>query len=106
VIAVGKLMDQSHESLRDDFAVSCDALDSLVAIAQRQPGCLGARMTGAGFGGCAVALVERARAESFVTAVRDAYRGASGLDAALYVTTAQPGASAMSRADLEALPRS
>lgn len=106
VVTVGRLMDESHESLRDDFAVSCEALDTVVAIAQRRPGCLGARMTGAGFGGCAVALVERSHAESFVTAVRDAYRSASGLEAALYVTTAQRGASAMTRAELEALPRS
>jgi galactokinase len=102
---VGVLMDQSHVSLRDDFAVSSDALDSIVAIARPQPGCLGARMTGAGFGGCAVALVERAQADAFVAAVRTQYRTRTGRDAALYVTTAQPGASAMSRTELNALPR-
>jgi galactokinase len=103
--AVGQLMDQSHLSLRDDFEVSCDALDTIVALARPQPGCLGARMTGAGFGGCAVALVERVRVAAFVDAVRSGYRTRTGLDAALYVTTAQPGASALSRAELDALRR-
>ena len=100
---VGRLMDASHESLRDDFEVSSDALDTIVRIARPQPGCLGARMTGAGFGGCGVALVARTHADAFTAAVREAYRSATGLEAALYVTTAQPGASAMSRAHLESL---
>ena len=56
-VALGELMNASHESLREDFEVSCEELDLMVAIARRQPSCLGARMTGAGFGGCAVALV-------------------------------------------------
>jgi galactokinase len=55
-----RLMDASHESLRDDFEVSSPALDAIVAAARAAPGCLGARMTGAGFGGCAVALVTEA----------------------------------------------
>lgn len=100
---VGRLMDLSHASLRDDFEVSSDALDTIVRIARPQPGCLGARMTGAGFGGCGVALVERAHADAFAASVHSAYESATGLDAALYVTTAQSGASAMSRARLEML---
>lgn len=100
---VGRLMDLSHESLRDDFAVSSDALDAIVGIAQEQEGCLGARMTGAGFGGCAVALVERASATDFALRVHEAYGKATSRDAALYVTTAEPGASVMARAELEAL---
>ncbi len=100
---VGRLMDLSHESLRDDFAVSSPALDAIVEIAQAQDGCFGARMTGAGFGGCAVALVAASRAEAFVRAVQADYRAATGLDAALYVTTAQPGASVMSGTDAAAL---
>ena len=91
---VGRLMDLSHESLRDDFAVSSPALDTMVSIAHRQQGCLGARMTGAGFGGCAVALVRREAADAFVEHVRTHYGAATGNTAALYVTTAQPGASA------------
>ena len=56
---VGALMDESHVSLRDDFEVSRPELDAMVAIAREHDGCIGARMTGAGFGGCAVALVAR-----------------------------------------------
>ena len=101
VATVGRLMDLSHESLRDDFAVSNAALDAIVAVARPQDGCLGARMTGAGFGGCAVALVERAAAGRFTETVREEYRAATGLDAALYVTTAQRGASVLARAEFE-----
>jgi galactokinase len=104
-LRVGKLMDLSHESLRDDFAVSSDALNTIVAIAQLQPGCLGARMTGAGFGGCAVALVEQAHAEHFAKTVMAEYRKETGVDAALYVTTAQKGASVMAQSEIEALER-
>ena len=56
--ALGKLMNESHASMRDDFEISRDEMDQMVAIAQEQPGCYGARMTGGGFGGCAVALVD------------------------------------------------
>jgi len=55
----GALMNASHQSLRDDFEVSCDELDCLVDIAQRTDGVLGSRMTGAGFGGCTVTLIHR-----------------------------------------------
>lgn len=100
---VGKLMDLSHESLRDDFAVSSSALNTIVEIAQLQAGCLGARMTGAGFGGCAVALVEQEHANAFTATVMTEYRHQTGSDAALYITTAQAGASVMARAELESL---
>ena len=100
---VGRLMNLSHESLRDDFAVSSDALNAVVQIAQDVPGCLGARMTGAGFGGCAVALVESAAAPGFVETVQAAYRAERGLDAALYVTTATKGASVLTRSEYSAL---
>jgi galactokinase len=62
---LGKLMNASHASLRDDYEVSTPALDAIVEIAQARPGCLGARMTGAGFGGCAVALVREDAAPDF-----------------------------------------
>ena len=55
--ALGRLLDASHISLRDDFEVSSRELDIIVEVAAAHPACLGARMTGAGFGGCAVALV-------------------------------------------------
>lgn len=101
VATVGRLMDLGHESLRDDFAVSSAALDAIVAIARAQDGCFGARMTGAGFGGCAVALVERAAVGRFTAAVREEYRAARGLEAALHPTTPQPGASVLARAEIE-----
>ena len=59
----GRLMDASHVSLRDDYEVSCAELDAMVEAAWSAPGVIGARMTGGGFGGCAVALVEQAQAQ-------------------------------------------
>ena len=90
---VGELMDESHRSLRDDFEVSRPELDAMVEIAQAQEGCFGARMTGAGFGGCAVALVEGVRAERFATEVARRYAGDVGLTPAVYVCAAAAGAS-------------
>lgn len=71
--SAGAMMDASHESLRVDFEVSSKALDTLAGIARRQWGCHGARMTGAGFGGCVVALVEPSEVERFTTAVCTQY---------------------------------
>lgn len=89
---LGELMIESHASLRDDFEVSSPALDAIVAAALDQPGCYGARMTGAGFGGCAVALVAAADVASFEAAVRTAYRLATGHEARIYPTDAAAGA--------------
>ncbi|HWD40474.1 MAG TPA: galactokinase, partial [Fimbriimonas sp.] len=77
--AVGELMKGSHESLRDDFEVSCRELDLMAEAAWKSPGCVGARMTGGGFGGACVALVERARLEDFSKAVIGQYDQSSGL---------------------------
>ncbi|MDH7490230.1 MAG: galactokinase [Anaerolineae bacterium] len=88
----GALMDASHASLRDDYEVSCRELDTLVDIARRLPGCLGARMTGAGFGGCTVNLVRADAADAFVAALREAYRAATGLDPDIYICDAADGA--------------
>jgi len=90
---VGKLMNSSHKSLRDDFEVSSDALDLIVESALKAPGCYGARMTGAGFGGCAVALVETKKTEVFVKKVLDSYQTSSGKKALLYVCKASNGTS-------------
>ena len=90
---LGVLMDASHASLRDDFEVSSPALDQLAALAREADGCHGARMTGAGFGGCAVALVDADAARTFVDAVGPAYEAATGHRPALYVTEATDGAS-------------
>ena len=98
VAAVGALMDQSHISLRDDFEVSRPELDTMVELARRESCCFGARMTGAGFGGCAVALVEHSRADAFARSVSEAYTRAVGLQPALYVCAASQGASVESPA--------
>jgi galactokinase len=89
---LGRLMDASHASLRDDFEVTNDALNTIVSLAQGQPGCFGARMTGAGFGGCAVALVAPEHAEAFVQAVTTKYTQATGNTPQCYVCHAADGA--------------
>ena len=91
-ITLGRLMNESHISLRDDFQVSSPELNAMAEIAQRQEGCFGARMTGAGFGGCAVALVERDAASAFSTALAAEYRDATGLQPNLYVSPPAGGA--------------
>jgi len=90
--ALGELMNASHASLRDDFEVSSDALDAVVEIARSRSGCYGARMTGAGFGGCAVALVDRIRRHAFVRDVAAEYERRTGLVPQIYVTGASAGA--------------
>jgi galactokinase len=90
---VGALMDESHASLRDDFEVSRPELDTMVRVAREQEGCYGARMTGAGFGGCAVALVAAAAADRFATEVATSYYRNVGLTPAVYLCSAAPGAS-------------
>lgn len=92
--AFGRLMDESHASLRDLFEVSSPALDAIVEAARAAPGCYGARMTGAGFGGCAVALVAADAVDAFAAATREAYERASGRPATVYVSAAGPGAGA------------
>jgi galactokinase len=72
--AAGKLMNESHESLRDLYEVSSPELDLLTDLARAHRACFGARLTGAGFGGCAVALVKSELAADFVSAVETGYR--------------------------------
>jgi len=90
--ALGRLMDASHASLRDDFEVSSDELDQMVACACQEESCYGARMTGAGFGGSAVALVDEDAAEAFAEAVAACYRRATGIAPAVTICTATAGA--------------
>jgi galactokinase len=91
-IELGQLMQLSHMSLRDDFEVSSHELNLMVECAERQSGCCGARMTGAGFGGCAVALVRRKAVEEFNARVTEEYYAATGLKPNLYVCAATNGA--------------
>lgn len=95
-ITLGNLMNASHDSLRDDFEVSNDALNAMVTIAKEQPGCYGARMTGAGFGGCAVALVAVQAVNSFSEEVSRLYQQRTGLQPAVYVCHAANGAEVIS----------
>ena len=88
----GELMNASHESLREDYEVSSKELDVLVELAWKQPGTLGARMTGAGFGGCTVNLVRADAAAAFAEAVPRGYQDALGLRAEIYVCRASAGA--------------
>jgi galactokinase len=90
---LGVYMLESHESLRDDFEVSSPALDKIVSFALEHEACYGARMTGAGFGGCAVALVKDDGAEDFIAAVAPHYQQATGHQPSLYVCHPAPGAS-------------
>jgi galactokinase len=93
--ALGRLFNESHASLRDDFEVTNDALNWIVEIAQAQSVCHGARMTGAGFGGCAVALVRQDSAAAFAETVGAEFRRRSGLEAKVYVCQASQGASVL-----------
>jgi galactokinase len=92
LVTLGRLMNESHVSLRDDFQVSSAALDTMVDCAWRA-GCVGARMTGAGFGGCAVALVATDTAAEFSSTVAADYAARTGLTPAMYVCHASDGAS-------------
>ncbi|MGH2785464.1 MAG: galactokinase [Actinomycetota bacterium] len=77
VETMGRLLDESHASLRDDFAVSAPELDAAVGRARAQEGCLGARLVGAGFAGCVLALVRGRSTAAFVRSVRDSVPGSS-----------------------------
>jgi galactokinase len=89
--ALGELMRESHLSLRDDFAVSSAELDLLAGLASAQEYVVGARLTGAGFGGCTVNLVRADAVEAFARDVIAPYRERTGLRAVMYVTSPQDG---------------
>jgi galactokinase len=88
----GELVNESHASLRDLYEVSCAELDTMANIAQSLDGCLGARLTGAGFGGCTVNLVKSGKREAFVSSLRDKYTEVMGIIPVIYVTHAAEGA--------------
>jgi len=89
---VGRLMNASHESLRYDYAVSSDALDAMVDAMRSVPGCLGARLTGAGFGGCAVALVSKGYERSVRDAIFEHYSKVMNIWPEVYTSPASAGA--------------
>ena len=101
--AFGRLMTASHASLRDDFGVSTAALDEIVEIAL-DAGAAGARLTGAGFGGCAIALCRENQAERVMAALRERfYASRGGAGGALFVAAASDGATVMSNGDVTCL---
>ncbi|HUK29595.1 MAG TPA: galactokinase [Candidatus Acidoferrum sp.] len=82
--AMGKLMAESHASLRDDYKVSCRELDLMVELARGFDGCFGARMTGGGFGGCTINLVDSAKCDEFAKHMREGYKRATGIAPEVY----------------------
>jgi galactokinase len=93
---LGQLMNASHASLRDNFEVSSHELDAMVACALDEAGCYGARMTGAGFGGCAVALIQAGTGETFAKHVAARYQSLTGIVPQVYVCSATDGAQVVS----------
>jgi galactokinase len=91
-VTMGRLMTASHRSLCDDFEVSSVELDMMVHAASSQPGCYGARMTGAGFGGSVVAFVDASLCSAFAAKVSSAYLSQTGIDPDIYVCKAVGGA--------------
>ncbi|MGI6259557.1 MAG: galactokinase [Anaerolineaceae bacterium] len=91
--AFGKLLNQGHISLRDLYEVSIPELDIMVRLAQNIPGCLGARLTGAGFGGCTINIVEEELASDFVSVLAESYHTATGINPDIYLCHAAKGAS-------------
>ncbi len=89
---VGRLMRESHNSLRDLYEVSCRELDVMVDSAEGLPGFIGGRMTGGGFGGCTVNLVREESAQDFANQIATRYRNATGIEPQIYLCTAQDGA--------------
>ena len=92
-VELGQILNASHASLRDDYEVSSPALNQIVESALKAPGCLGARMTGAGFGGCAVAILRADSASEFSDRLIETYRQKSGLTASVHICSAEAGAS-------------
>lgn len=88
----GELMNECHISLRDLYEVSCPELDIMVSVAQSLEGCYGARLTGAGFGGCTVNLVTREMADKFARSLANGYESETGLHPEIYITHASNGA--------------
>ncbi len=92
IVRFGQLMNECHTSLRDLYEVSCEELDVMVAIGQALPGCYGARLTGAGFGGCTVNLVAREQAQAFSDALATGYEQQTGRHPEIYICRASDGA--------------
>jgi galactokinase len=88
---LGRLMYEAHASYRDDFEASCPEADLLVDLASKETGCIGARLTGGGFGGCTVNLVKSMVARQFSEDLRRGYKDATGIEADIYLCRASAG---------------
>ncbi|MCR5144533.1 MAG: galactokinase [Lachnospiraceae bacterium] len=88
----GRLMNESHISLRDDYKVSCDEVDLLVELAWSIDGVMGSRITGGGFGGCTVSIVKNDAVDNFVKKIEDEYKKKTGIDAEFYIVDIGDGA--------------
>ena len=88
---LGELLKQSHKSLRDDYEVTGIELDTLADTANAQEGCIGARMTGAGFGGCAIAIVHKDKVDAFIDTVQKIYTDKIGHDAGFFCCSPSAG---------------
>jgi len=93
----GELMWESHSSMRDLYEISCHEVDAMVEAAKGLPGCYGARMTGGGFGGCTVNLVEGNKAEAFAKEIAARYERATRIKPDVYICSAADGANALMR---------
>jgi galactokinase len=89
--ALGSLMNESHYSLQHDYEVSCEELDIMVEESRKIEGCYGARMTGGGFGGSAIALVEKSSAEAFMKQIRAAYLEKTGIKSDIFASEPAQG---------------
>ena len=87
----GKLMHETHLGLSEDYEVSCPELDLLVKIAMEQPGVIGARLVGGGFGGCTINLVRKENLESVIYEVENGYKLSSGKEATTYIVNVEDG---------------
>jgi galactokinase len=88
----GQLMIESHKSLKEDYEVSCFELDTLVEEALKVKGVLGSRMTGAGFGGCTVSLVEKDQTENFINTVGENYKKITQIEPSFFIAEIGDGA--------------
>ena len=105
-LGISRLMRESHQSLRDDFEVSCPELDLMVEIASAKPGVYGARMTGGGFGGCTINLVEASKAKAFRESVGVEYDSKTGLRPEIHICEPSQGAQAMDPTEHSVRPAS
>lgn len=105
IVAVGEMMAESHRSLRDDYQVSCPELDLMVDLARKHEGVYGSRMTGGGFGGCTVNLVDRSATVEFKRHVAMEYHGATGRHPDIFVCDTSDGVERLSLGAAESAAR-